>query len=176
MRNRVLVHALGGLAAALPLVIGGCSSAGPAATPSPPGPSPVATTTVPAPAGRTTASSPPAGRTWPTDQRAVLIGCGGLPATEPAYVVLLCGDGGMSLDQLSWAGWGGPTATATGQLWQKRCVPNCAQGGAVPFRATVTVGGLTAGGYSTLHIDAPTAPDRSIDFTVDDQGPLIVQR
>ena len=78
---------------------------------------------------------------------------------EPASYAL-SPDGATDLTDLTWRGWGQPTAVATGQLKIDNCVPDCASG---TFRglltATVTVTGLEpAGGesfYTLMYVSAP---------------------
>ncbi|MFD9687780.1 hypothetical protein ACFWXO_18705 [Kitasatospora sp. NPDC059088] len=72
---------------------------------------------------------------------------------------------------MTWSGWGGPTATASGQLWQKSCVPNCATGNVYPYPATVIVSRLGHGSYGSIHIDAPDSPNPSQDFELGSRGP-----
>jgi hypothetical protein len=123
-----------------------------------------------------TATSP---RATPSSQGAassaapevVIYGCGGQPVGQPAGFVLLCGDGGESLQSLTWSGWGGPTTTATGQLRENTCIPDCATGGSHSYSATVTVSSLTGGLYTSMHINAPSAPDPSLDFRLGLTGP-----
>ncbi|MFJ2194162.1 hypothetical protein ACIOJE_40565 [Kitasatospora sp. NPDC087861] len=76
---------------------------------------------------------------------------------------------------MTWSDWGEPTATGTGQLWSKSCVPDCATGNVMPFQATVTVSNLNNGGYRSLHVDAPDSSTPTEDFTIDPSGPLVVQ-
>ena len=123
-----------------------------------------------------TATSP---RATPSSQGAassaapevVIYGCGGQPVGQPAGFVLLCGDGGESLQSLTWSGWGGPNTTAAGQLRENTCIPDCATGGSHSYSATVTVSGLTGGLYTSMHINAPSAPDPSLDFRLGLTGP-----
>ncbi|WP_157597384.1 hypothetical protein [Streptacidiphilus rugosus] len=105
--------------------------------------------------------------------KVVIYGCDGQPIGQPPMFILACGDAGAALQSLTWTGWGGPVATATGQLRQNTCVPNCAAGGAVTYPATVTVSGLTSGRYTSMHITAPGAPAPSSDFKLTQNGPVI---
>nr|WP_133995159.1 hypothetical protein [Streptomyces sp. 846.5] len=106
----------------------------------------------------------------------VIYGCDGQPVGQPAGFILACGDGGLALQGLAWSGWGGPTATATGQLRGNTCIPNCAAGGSVSYPATVTVRGLTGGRYTSMHIDAPSARGPSDNFSLGLNGPVDVSR
>jgi hypothetical protein len=103
----------------------------------------------------------------------VVHGCDGQLVGRPAGFVLFCGDAGQALQSLAWSGWGGPTTTATGRLREKTCTPNCAAGGTASYSAAVTVSGLTGGRYTSLHINAPSAPDPSSDFRLGLNGPVV---
>ncbi|RAG85199.1 hypothetical protein DN069_12940 [Streptacidiphilus pinicola] len=103
----------------------------------------------------------------------VIYGCDGRPVGQPATFILFCGDAGAALQSLAWTGWGGPSATAAGWLRQNTCVPNCAAGGSVSYPATVTVSGLTGGRYTSMHVNAPSAPTPSSDFKLGLNGPVI---
>ncbi|RAG85019.1 hypothetical protein DN069_13735 [Streptacidiphilus pinicola] len=103
----------------------------------------------------------------------VIYGCDGQPVGQPAEFVLACGDGGVALQSLNWSGWGGSTATATGQLRENTCVPNCAVGGSTSNSATVTVSGLTGGRYTSMHISAPGARNPILDYGLRLNGPVI---
>ncbi|MFI5530040.1 hypothetical protein ACIA8O_16000 [Kitasatospora sp. NPDC051853] len=156
-----LVRAAAVGAALLAVVVAGC--AGPGTAP----PTPAATSS---PAANTPSpqvtSSPPA----ETVAAAVVYGCDGAPVSAPEYYLLACGNAGWWLKGLSWSGWGSEKATATGQFWQRTCRPSCVEGGALPYQATVTAGGLTGGAYTTLHIVVPQHPDGALDFILDEKG------
>jgi hypothetical protein len=85
------------------------------------------------------------------------------------------GDGSQVVTALSWTGWGGPQATATGTLQVNDCQPNCASGKLTGYPATVTLTGLTAYGangsgleaYSAITVKAPSAPTKTYTFTQD---------
>ncbi len=128
----------------------------------------------------TAASSPATSRSTGAASSAapqvVIYACDGQPVGRPAGFILACGDGGLALQSLTWSGWGGPTATANGELRQNICIPNCATGGSVSYPAAVTVSGLTGGRYTSLHTTAPTAPDPSSNFRLDLNGPVFVSR
>ncbi|MGE7433165.1 MULTISPECIES: hypothetical protein [Kitasatospora] len=111
----------------------------------------------------------------PTTPSAVIYGCDGQPAARPDSFILLCGDGGERLEGMTWSGWGGSTATATGQVWRKSCVPDCATGNVLPYPATVTVSGLNGGSYGSMRVDAPDSPTPAEEFTLDSSGPRVVQ-
>ena len=86
------------------------------------------------------------------------------------------GDGSQVVTGLSWTGWGGPQATATGTLQVNDCQPNCASGKFTGYPATVTVTGLTVygangsrlPGLSAITVKAPSAPPtKTYTFTHD---------
>jgi len=94
---------------------------------------------------------------------------------ERPQQIEVTGDGSEVVTRLSWTGWGGPRATATGTLQVNDCQPSCANGKLTGHRATVTVSGLTSYGrngsgleaYSAITIKAPSAPTKTYTFTKD---------
>lgn len=177
-----------GTAAAL--LAAGCASTGStstsAASSSETAPTPVPTTTsTPAPAagssspssavtgtalgGGAPTTSAPAGPTVPAGQ-AFVYGCDRQPVAQPKSYILTCGDGGVSLNQLVWSGWGGAQATATGVRIQNSCTPSCAAGSPISSKATVTLSGLSGGHYTKLRV--VTAKGTS-DYRVDAAGPVV---
>jgi serine/threonine protein kinase len=89
--------------------------------------------------------------------------------TEPAQIVTT-GDGSGYLKNLTWSGWGQPTAQGTGVLEVDNCTPNCAQGTYTGYPATVTLTGLTPYGngndaYANMTVSAPTSPYQPQPFT-----------
>jgi tRNA A-37 threonylcarbamoyl transferase component Bud32 len=87
----------------------------------------------------------------------------------------LSADGSGLVAGLSWTGWGGQRATATGTLKVDDCRPDCASGKFTGYPATVTLSGLTSYGqhgsglqaYSAITVEAPSAPTKSYTFTRD---------
>ena len=85
------------------------------------------------------------------------------------------GDGSQVVTGLSWTGWGGPRATATGTLQVNDCQPNCVSGKFTGYPAMVTVTGLTAyrangsrlEAYSAITVKAPSAPTKTYTFSRD---------
>jgi serine/threonine protein kinase len=109
-------------------------------------------------------------------QQAVITTCGGDQAvTEPDSLLLYCGDAGAGLQNLTWSGWGEPTATAEGNFWRKNCKPDCASGATLVFPASVTAFGLEDGRYTSMELEAPGAPapysQTPVELTAD--GPLL---
>jgi len=80
----------------------------------------------------------------------------------PASFTLACGDANAALTHLQWSGWGQSTAHATGDLVEKDCTPNCAQGRNVQDPASVTVSTIDGGRYTFMHASVPQAPGRSL--------------
>jgi hypothetical protein len=56
----------------------------------------------------------------------------------PTSMVLACADGNLTLEGLSWSGWGKPTATATGDAHANDCDPYCAAGTFRTYPVSVT--------------------------------------
>ena len=56
----------------------------------------------------------------------------------PKAMVLACGDGNLSLEGLTWHGWGTETATATGNARANDCDPYCAAGTFRTYPVSVT--------------------------------------
>jgi hypothetical protein len=161
-----------GVMAALLGWVAGCNSPGerPATTPS---------TSYPTQPDRSVPASEPATTTAPATaaaaRRPVIYSCDQQAVTQPDAFLLFCGDAGARLEGLTWSDWGQPVATATGQMWQKSCLPSCVAGNVIPYDATVTVSGLSGGSYHALRVAAPAAPQPTEDFTLDREGPLVVQ-
>ncbi len=89
----------------------------------------------------------------------------------PASFVLACADANTTLTHLQWSGWGQTTAHATGDLLEKDCTPNCAEGKNVQYPASVTVSTIAAGRYTYMHVSAPQAPGGPYDYTLTPIGP-----
>jgi len=82
--------------------------------------------------------------------------------TKPARIVTSA-DGSGFVKDLTWSGWGEPTAHATGTLEVDDCSPDCADGAFTAYPATITLSGLTPYGdgenaYARMVIIAPAAP------------------
>lgn len=101
---------------------------------------------------------------------ALVYGCDQQAVAKPKSYVLLCGDGGVALDKLTWTGWGKPKATATGVQIQNSCVPSCAAGAPITTKATVTLSGLSGGRYTKLHV---VTSKGASDYTISAAGPLV---
>jgi len=55
-----------------------------------------------------------------------------------------CADDGLGVEDLRWTTWTGSTATGYGTLWEKLCVPNCAEGKIGTYPVAVTLSGVEA--------------------------------
>ncbi|KJY41868.1 hypothetical protein VR41_10395 [Streptomyces sp. NRRL B-1568] len=124
------------------------------------------------PATTLTSEVPTAPTTRQTQQTGVINDCQGEPLSEPTTLLLACGDAGRMLQNLTWTGWGGATATAQGTVWEKLCVPNCVTGRRASSPATVTVSGLVGGRYTVMELSAPQSPLEPVArYTLDERGP-----
>ncbi|WP_433561026.1 hypothetical protein ACQP1O_25710 [Nocardia sp. CA-151230] len=47
---------------------------------------------------------------------------------QPAGMVLACGDGGLSVRDITWSSWGPDTAEGDGTEYRRVCQPSCAAG------------------------------------------------
>ncbi|MFI6850063.1 hypothetical protein OG535_39875 [Kitasatospora sp. NBC_00085] len=170
-------------ALALLLAVAGCSSTGTGAAPSasappvrpaePASPTATASPTVPLPPVPQPTSPEvvpsalaPEQPPEPSEAPAVIYECDGRSLSSPRSFALACGNGAAQLDGLVWKGWGGLSPTATGRLWEKN-----AAGGVAAVPATVTLGGLTGGDYTTMRISAPKADRPNLDLTLGKSGP-----
>ncbi|MFF1904351.1 hypothetical protein [Kitasatospora sp. NPDC058218] len=102
----------------------------------------------------------------PAGALAAIYGCEGRPLTAPKSLDLGCGKGSAQLDGLVWTDWGGLSPTAKGRLWEQN-----AAGGVSASPATVTLGGLSGGDYTTLRVNAPKAERANLEFTLGRSGP-----
>ncbi|MFF1378575.1 hypothetical protein [Streptomyces sp. NPDC058308] len=76
----------------------------------------------------------------------------GRPLQQPASVGLT---ESVTLTELSWRDWGGPTARATGKLSGAWCEPGCAK---KPYDATLTLSGLERQDYVASYRRATVEP------------------
>ena len=89
-----------------------------------------AVTAAGSPAAVTVCTAPAGGCTLAGDARDM---------TERPQQIEASGNGAQAVTGLTWTGWGGPQATATGTLRVSDCQPNCASGKVTGYPATVTV-------------------------------------
>lgn len=106
------------------------SRTGTATTPGTPPPSSPAST---AP------STPPPATTLP----GVVADCTSAPpyrlSTRPGTITLACADDGLGVQDMTWGTWAASAATGQGRLWEKLCVPNCAEGKTGTYPVAVTL-------------------------------------
>jgi hypothetical protein len=58
---------------------------------------------------------------------------------EPATIQLACGDGTVVAGNLTWSQWGSTTAVGQGSVNEVSCVPDCADGKDVAYKAELTL-------------------------------------
>ncbi len=121
---------------------------------------------------RATRTPAPPPDTKPSTQPALIASCYEGNVVKPTKLLLACGDGKLSLLDLTWSGWGTPTATATGTKEEVPCVPSCAQGRPVHAPAKVTVTGLVGGRYTRMQIDSPRSPNSFATYRLGPNGPV----
>ena len=54
--------------------------------------------------------------------------CAGKPVMKPSTVILTCADAGVSVNGITWTGWGNPFAAGKGVASVNDCKPYCAAG------------------------------------------------
>ena len=75
--------------------------------------------------------------------------CLGKPTVRPASIVLACADANFGVKKLSWIGWGGSRAAATGVAYTNDCTPNCAAGHFHNYNAVIVLSGAQKCGAVT---------------------------
>ena len=58
---------------------------------------------------------------------------------EPSSIQLTCGDGTVVASNLIWSKWGSTTAVGQGSVNEVSCIPNCANGKDVAYKARLTL-------------------------------------
>ena len=68
---------------------------------------------------------------------------------EPLSITLACADAGIGVRDMLWMSWTPTTATGSGLLWEKLCVPDCATGkiGYYPVDVTLSAVRSSAKGH-----------------------------
>ena len=68
---------------------------------------------------------------------------------EPLSITLACADAGIGVQDMLWMSWTPTTATGSGLLWEKLCVPDCATGkiGYYPVDVTLSAVRSAAKGH-----------------------------
>jgi len=78
---------------------------------------------------------------------------------EPLSITLACADAGIGVRDMLWTSWTPTTATGSGLLWEKLCVPDCATGkiGYYPVDVTLSAVRSSAKGhwFSELRVSWP---------------------
>jgi hypothetical protein len=77
-------------------------------------------------------------------------------STRPGTITLACADDGLGVQDMTWGTWAASAATGQGKLWEKLCVPNCAEGktGTYPVAVTLSAVRSSASGpwFSRLRV------------------------
>jgi hypothetical protein len=60
-------------------------------------------------------------------------------STRPGTITLACADDGLGVQDMTWGTWAASAATGQGKLWEKLCVPNCAEGKTGTYPVAVTL-------------------------------------
>ncbi len=66
------------------------------------------------------------------------------PSREPVSITLACADAGIGVQDMLWMSWTATAATGTGLLWEKLCVPDCANGKMGYYPVAVTLSAVRA--------------------------------
>jgi hypothetical protein len=75
--------------------------------------------------------------------------CLGKPTVKPASIILACADANFGVKKLTWIGWGGARAAATGVAYANDCTPNCAAGHFHNYNAVIVLSGAQKCGAVT---------------------------
>jgi hypothetical protein len=70
----------------------------------------------------------------------VLWNCEGKAVIEPSNYIVTCADDGINFD-MHWSSWGRESATGSGTVHEKNCLPSCADGKIIEYPAEVTLTG-----------------------------------
>jgi hypothetical protein len=67
---------------------------------------------------------------------------------EPTSISLACADNGVGVEKLVWTSWTENNDFGTGEVWENKCTPNCANGTIETYSATMSLLGVetTTGG------------------------------
>jgi hypothetical protein len=60
-------------------------------------------------------------------------------STRPGTITLACADDGLGVQDMTWGTWAASAASGQGKLWEKLCVPNCAEGKTGTYPVAVTL-------------------------------------
>jgi hypothetical protein len=115
-------------------------------------------------AGTTACSAAPAGSSVATTPRpaalppTVTFCHGGFPAGAPQYCgikpiqIYFSGDASLSIRQITWSSWNASGATGSGTWYLQTCLPNCDQGGATKYPASLTLSAVQHGRFTVLAV------------------------
>jgi hypothetical protein len=79
-----------------------------------------------------------------------ILTCAEKPTTKPSTYILSCADAGAEWTAMTWSVWNGSSAIGHGILRQNNCVPNCAAGRSIRYRATVSLSKVITTKYGDL--------------------------
>jgi len=66
------------------------------------------------------------------------------PVQKPETIMIMCGDGGIFIDKITWKTWSAQGATGTGTWGENLCDPSCAEGEVVYAPVNVSLSNLSA--------------------------------
>ena len=78
----------------------------------------------------------------PTKTQVELPCVGDSLAYRPGSLLLACGDGNLSVEDIRWSAWEGNFAAGIGTVLANLCQPDCARGRTSPFTAHLVLTGL----------------------------------
>ena len=126
-------------------------------------PSSVPASSVPATTAPVDTTAPTATTVAPTSTPAatgpllVVPGSGGAPGyqgREPSTIDF-SGDSTNIVTHLTWTSWGPSTATGRGSIGLNNCQPNCAQGTVTQVAASIDLGAVVSGHFTSMTETAP---------------------
>jgi hypothetical protein len=65
--------------------------------------------------------------------------CADKPTAKPSSYILSCADANAAWTGITWSAWSATSASGHGFLHQNECIPNCASGKFVNYRASLTL-------------------------------------
>lgn len=66
------------------------------------------------------------------------------PVQKPTTIMIMCGDGGIFIEKITWKTWSAQGATGAGTWGENLCDPNCAEGEIVYAPVNVVLSNLSA--------------------------------
>ncbi len=66
------------------------------------------------------------------------------PVQKPTTIMIMCGDGGIFIDKITWKTWSAQGATGVGTWGENLCDPNCAEGEIVYAPVNFALSNLSA--------------------------------